>query len=102
MKKLILSAVFAFACFTANAQTKTEPQKVVKETTQPRTFRLAGGSGGGLVDGSPMCYRTYTTTMLCNGLSFTYTGYGFARTCNEALGLAQSDSLDQAYDAVCP
>ena len=94
MKKLILSAVFALACFTANAQTTSTPEtkEIPKTTTESETSRLA----------SPRCFRYWTTTMQCNGLTFNYYGMGTASRCEDALANAQADANAQAFAAVCP
>ena len=94
MKKLILSAVFALACFTANAQTTSTPEtkEIPKVTTESETSRLA----------SPRCFRTWMTVRRCGVLSFNYYGTGSAARCDDALANAQADANAQAFDAVCP
>ncbi len=92
MKKLILSAVFALVCFSANAQTTTKVQETPKtKETQPETTSLRLGSGGG--GGRPSgCTQTAYGVGYCPGGSFPITVISMltSGTCDDACAAASA------------
>lgn len=87
MKKLILSATFALACFTAQAQTTTTPEIPKTPTTEPQseTFLLTPGK----------CCRGYSMGSTCDD-GVVYGGYACAWTCAAALAAAVGQAVNGA------